>query len=317
MKLRQMVVWGAVILALGAVVYAGWQRQQTEMAGDGVSVVASFYPLAEFARQAGGEAAQVTTVVPSDAEPHEYEPTPQEVAKVYTADLFIYNGSGLDPWAERIAPDLIQKGIRGIHMSQLMPLLAGTGEAHEEGDEQAEEEASEYDPHFWLDPVLAQQQVEAIRDALVAVDPAHAADYKNNSDAYGAELRQLDQDYRQGLQSCARRDIVTSHAAFGYLAKRYGLSVTTIAGLSTEEEPSARRLSEIAQLAREKNIQYIFFETLVSPRLAQTVAAEIGAQTLVFNPIEGLTDNEQADGQDYLSVMRENLQNLRRALECK
>lgn len=310
MKSKIVIVLLVAVAVLGGLAYA-YQRRQHPAGQDGsVQVVASFYPLAEFTRHVGGNLVNVATVVPAGSEPHEYEPTPQELAQVYKAAVFIYNGSGVDPWAERIAPELKQKGIRVINMSDTVPLLSAPVV-------EGEEPESQFDPHFWLNPVLVQKQVEVIRDTLVAVDPAHASAYKAQSDVYREQLQKLDQDYRSGLASCTRRDIVTSHAAFGYLAKQYNLSVINITGISPEEEPSARALSEIAQLAREKNIQYIFFETLVSPKLAQTVASEIGAKTLVFNPLEGLTDEEQQAGKDYLSLMRDNLQNLRTALECR
>lgn len=300
MKIGSLVIVGLVFIFLGSLVYWGWQRQQVVTSHQGVQVVASFYPLAEFARQVGGELVRVTTVVPADSEPHEYEPTLQELAQVYNASLFIYNGSGVDPWAERIAGELTQKGVHVINISTTMPHLAAP-----------------VDPHFWLDPVLAQQQVAVISEALMTIDPGHVAIYEAQSDVYQEQLRMLDQEYRSGLQSCRRRDIVTSHAAFGYLATRYNLSVVTIAGLSPEEEPSARAVSEIAKTAKEKHIKYIFFETLVSPKLAQTVASEIGAQTLVFNPLEGVTDEERQADKNYLSLMRDNLQNLQIALECQ
>ncbi|MDP3997334.1 MAG: zinc ABC transporter substrate-binding protein [Candidatus Andersenbacteria bacterium] len=310
MKKTAILVSLFAIVILGGLFYIGWQRRGVNVSGQGVAVAASFYPWAEFARQVGGDLVRVTTVVPAGSEPHDYEPMPQEMAAVYDADIFIYNGSGIDPWAERVAPDLRQKGVRVINMSDTVSLLSAptvTGQPSE----------GQYDPHFWLDPVLVAKQIGVIRDALAAVDPAQAAVYGAQTDAYAAQLAALDREYRSGLQSCALREIVTSHAAFGYLARRYNLSVINIAGLSPEEEPSARTLSDIAQLARQKNIKYIFFETLVSPKLAQTVAAEIGAQTLVFNPLEGLTDAERQAGDSYISIMRDNLQNLRMALECQ
>jgi len=310
MRFTFLAAWLAVLLLLLGGAATVWQRQRAvvpALAGD-VLVAASFYPLAEFARQAGGGAVNVFTVVPSGSEPHDYEPTPQELVRVYAADVFLYNGGGIDPWAERIAPELRQRGVQVMDMSSsLQPEAAGDGY---QGPEVF------HDPHFWLDPVLAQEEVRIIAEALTAADSAHAAVFRQHSQAYQARLQRLDQDYRTGLASCARREVVTSHNVLGYVAARYALVPITIAGLSPDEEPSAQVLAEIAELARKKDIRFIFFETLVSSRLAQTVAAEIGAQTLVFNPLEGLTEAERQAGEDYLSVMRTNLQNLRIALEC-
>jgi zinc transport system substrate-binding protein len=307
---KSIVIALVVIVMFGGLAYWAWQRQAIMPNDERPQVVASFYPLAEFARQVGGDLVAVTTVVPADSEPHEYEPTPPQITKAYNAAVFIYNGSGVDPWAERIASELTQKGVLVINMSDTVALLSAPP-----ADEHDAEE-SPFDPHFWLDPVLVTEQVKIIRDVLTSVDPTNAPTYHRHSEAYQSKLHQLDQDYQTGLAACVRRDIVTSHAAFGYLAKRYNLSIINIAGISTEEEPSARRLSEIATLAKEKNIQYIFFETLVSPRLAQTIASEIGAQTLVFNPLEGLAYEQQQAGQDYVSVMEDNLRQLQTALEC-
>lgn len=300
-----------VVTAVGGFFISTKLRTDSLVPVDGrIRVAASFYPLAEFARQVGEDRVHVTTVVPADSEPHDYEPTPEELARVYTAAVFLYNGSGIDPWAERVAAEVERSGVHTINMSAQLPLLSAPA-----GEDRGQ--AQRFDPHTWLDPVLAQTQVTVIRDALIAVDPEHAPAYRSRAAAYHKRLQQLDEDFRSGLQLCARRDLVTSHAAFGYLAKRYDLSVLNIAGLSAEEEPSARRVSELARAAREKQIRYIFFETLVSPKLAQTLASEIGATTLVLNPLEGLSDEEQRSGKDYLSIMRDNLRHLRVALECQ
>ncbi len=263
-----------------------------------IHIVASFYPVAEFARQAGGSLVDVTTVTPAGVEPHEYEPTSQQVAAMYDADVFLYNGGGIDAWAERIALELEGRGVATVNMSKVVG-------------------ASVSDPHFWLDPVFAQAEVTLIKNAVMSVDPTHAADYTQNAEAYNAVLAALFADYTSGLAVCDNRTVVTSHDAFAYLAARYHFDTVAIAGLSPEEEPSAGRIAEIAELAKEKNIGYIFFETLVSPRLSQTVANEIGASTLVFNPLEGLTDDDIAAGKSYVSVMRENLSNLRTAMVCR
>ncbi len=273
-----------------------------------INVVASFYPLAHFAAQVGGDRVAVTNVTPAGAEPHDYEPTSQQVASFYGANLFVFNG-GVENWAVRLQPSLAQKGVRTLEMDTLIGTLLPPGDP--------EEKDAPFDPHFWLDPVLAQAQVEAIRAMLSTIDPAHADAYRANADAYIAKLQQLDQEYKTGLQSCQLHVAVTSHAAFAYLGKRYGFTQLPITGLSPDEEPSAGKLAEIAAQAKAQGIKYIFFETLVNPQLAETIAREIGAKTLVFNPLEGLTDQQIAAGENYLTVMRENLANLRIALQCR
>lgn len=277
-----------------------------------IQVVASFYPLAEFSQNVGGELVEVVNITPYGAEPHEYEPTPLDIGKIQNADLFIYNGEGQEPWAEKISEELKQKGLEVVEMTKEFTLM----ESEMESDQEEEEHEHGKDPHIWLDPSLASKQVELIRDALVHIDPENEALYTSNAKVYTEQLTALDQAFKEGLSNCKKQDIITSHAAFGYMTARYGLNQIGIAGLSTEEEPSARRLGEIAKLAEEKNIQYIFFEELVSPRLSETIAREVGAQTLVLNPVEGLTKNQIGGGENYITVMKANLDNLRIALEC-
>lgn len=264
-----------------------------------IHIVTSFYPLGEFARQVGGDLVDVSVIVPAGVEPHEYEPTPQDIASIYAADIFIANGAGIDTWATKIQSDVEIKGVKVIVMSRVLGFDADVD-----------------DPHFWLDPLLVQQQIVGIQKALMEVDVKNQERYTQNTEMYIQKLRDLDQSYRDDLRICDNKMIMTSHNAFGYIAKRYQFETLSITGLSPESEPSTRQLADLATLARQKNMHYIFFETLVSPRLAQTLANEIGAQTLVFNPLEGLTDEEVAEGKNYIIVMEENLNNLQLAMNC-
>lgn len=296
------------ILILTLAIVSIWlflRSDRTNFSTDVVTVVTSFYPLAEFAQAVGSDYAQVINITRAGVEPHDYEPSPRDIATSYTGDIFIFNGGGLDPWAEKIQSKLIQQGVLVINMTENLELMK-----MREGIEGT-------DPHIWLDPVFAQQEVMIIRDAFKKVDPQSSETYEANAAKYISRLSTLDQKFRSDLATCTSRDVVTSHDAFHYVAKRYDFNVIPIAGLSPEAEPSTKKIAEIANVAREKNIQYIFFETLVSPKLAETIASEIGAQTLVFNPIEGLTEEELAAGKNYLSVMEENLENLKKALQCQ
>lgn len=308
MRAKHVVIIAIVLAALAAVVILRRGAvQPTLTATDSVSVVATFYPLAEFARLVGGDRVAVATVVPAGVEPHEFEPTPQVIAHIAAADIFIVNGGGIDAWASALAPSLQERGVRVLIMAPLMDAdaLPATGDD------------SAVDGHFWLSPVLAQRLVDAIRDALIAGDPAHADEYRSRTNAYRSELAALDRAYVDGLQSCAIRTAVTSHAAFAYLARAYSFEQLAIAGLSPDAEPSAGALAEIATVAQSRGVRYIFFETLASPKIAEALARAIGAKTLVFNPLEGLTDAEISRGASYLSVMRENLASLRTAMACR
>ncbi|MBI4288379.1 MAG: zinc ABC transporter substrate-binding protein [Chloroflexi bacterium] len=274
-----------------------------------VNVVASFYPLYDAARQVGGDKASVSNLVPAGTEPHDFEPTPRDIATLTKARLVVYNGAGFEEWMERVLPDLKKAGVLAVSATQTTELLQ-----MEDEDDPSKKVP---DPHVWLDPVRMQRIVNAIKDAYVQVDPANRAFYEANAAAYVSKLDALDKSYQATLSKYSIKTIVTSHNAFGYLARRYGIDVIFISGLSPEAEPSPRKLAEITRLARERGVKYIFFESLVSPRLAETVAKEVGAQTLVLNPIEGLSDQEIAGGKSYITVMQDNLANLKTALEAQ
>jgi zinc transport system substrate-binding protein len=262
-----------------------------------ISVVTSFYPLYFMAGEIGKERVDVKNMTPVGVEPHDYEPTARDIMDIENSRLVILNGRSFESWGEKVKTDLKESGV--------VVTEAGEGLFSEE------------DSHVWLSPDLAKRQATAVLAGLIRVDPDNAEFYTENSRVLNEKLTMLQGDYLSGLSQCQRKDFVTSHDAFGYLAKEFDLNQVAIAGLSPDEEPSTKQLVEITKLAEEKNLKYIFFETLVSPKLSETVAQEIGAKTLVLDPIEGISDNDTNLGKDYLSLMRENLTNLRIALECK
>ncbi len=266
--------------------------------------VASFYPLYALTRQVAGEHAEVLSLVPSGVEPHDWEPSPQDLKRIGRARLLVYNGAGLEPWVAKLQRDGVLKDAVVVRASEGLPLIVPEGSAKP-------------DPHVWLDPVYAQSIVRAIADGLVKADPARAATYKEKANAALQRLQSLDDAFSSGLRDCSRHEIVVAHSAFAYLGKRYGLTVVPIMGMAPESEPSPAQLAAIVKFAREKKVKYIFTEPLVSPKLAETLAREADAKTLVLNPIEGITAAEQAAGKDYVALMEENLKNLRTALGCR
>lgn len=282
--------------------------------GDRLGVAASFYPLAHFAEKAGGEDVEVFMITPPGAGSHDFEPTPRDMRRVRGSALFIYNGAGLDPWAQRVAPALRDSGVRTLEMTSRFTLMSAVEE--DEHDEDGHEHEGG-DPHIWLDPLMAAEEVLLIGEELSAADPARAAIYRSRSAVYADLLRGLHKEFEEGLADCARREMIVAHDAFRYLARRYGLEVTPVVGVFSGEEPSPRRMAEITRLAREKSIRYIFFEPLSSPKVAETIARETGAEVLELNPVEGLTMEEEAQGKDYISIMRSNLANIRKALQCR
>lgn len=300
-----------LVAALAAVVLAGvlvWPIKKempsvSQMKREKkLSIVVTFYPLQEFARAVGGDAVFVESIVPFGVEPHDYEPTPQDIASIYQSDIFLLNGAGIDAWAEKIRPELEKRGIKVLQMSEVIGFLSSDPVT---------------DPHFWLDPMWAQKEVEAIRDVLTARDPTHAEIYKQNTNNYFTELANLDLAYGNGLRKCKTHTIVTSHNAFIYLAKRYGFEIISTGGFSEEMEVSPRVLSETIEKMRAQDLRYVFFAPLDSPKAAETIAKEAGAKTIMFNPVEGLTEKEKQMGKNYLSIMRENLNNLQTAMQCQ
>ncbi len=296
----------AALIILGAIVFI-FAKQPTPapVSGQKIQVVASFYPLYYFASQIGGDKAEVANITPSGGEPHDYEPTAGDLIEIENSRLLIINGFGLEAWGDDIK--------KNLDPAKTALVTASDGIISHQLTEEGE---TMIDPHVWLSPELAKTIVDNIAAGFIKVDPANELYYQNNATQLKNKLDQLDAAYRTGLKNCQLKDIVTSHAAFGYLAQAYGLNQIAIAGLSPDAEPSPAQLADIVKQARADNIKYIFFESLVSPKLSQTIATEIGAQTLVFNPLEGLTKDELAGGQDYFTEMQNNLTNLETALQC-
>jgi zinc transport system substrate-binding protein len=263
-------------------------------AADRKQVVAAFYPMAWVAQQVGDGRVQVSNLTPTGAEPHDLELNPDQLDHLLDADLAVVMGKGFQPAVEDAT------GQRdGVTLRILDELPTKPG-----------------DPHVWLDPVLMRKVVALVQSALTKADPKGAAVYAHNAKVLDAKLQALDARYRDGLASCARHEIVTGHEAFGYLARRYGLQQQGVAGLAPDSEPDPKRIAQLADLVTRDGVTTVFTESLVSPRLAQTLAREAGVHTAVLNPLEGLTDKERARGDDYLTVMDANLAKLRTALGC-
>jgi zinc transport system substrate-binding protein len=267
----------------------------------------------EFSRQVGGEHADVVALIPPGAEPHDWEPSAKDMALIKDADVFVYNGI-VEGWAEQALSSASSDHRVVVEASKGIELMEGLPEEEEEGHDHEDEEGHVLDPHLWLDPVMAQKEVASIQAAFEQADPANKDDYKSNAEAYITKLKELDAAYQKGLADVKHKEFVTQHAAFGYLAKQYGLTQVPIAGLSPEQEPSPDQLADIVKFAKEHQVQTIFFETLVDPKVAKTVADEIGAKTDVLNPIEGLTDEDKKNNLDYIGIMMNNLEALKKAL---
>ncbi len=280
--------------------------------GEKLQVMASFYPMYDFAQKIGGDCVTVTDMVPAGTEPHDWEPAAKDIAGLENADVFVYSGAGLEYWAEDILQNIQNKDLVTVEASEGITLLT----AEEEGSHEAEDghDHGSYDPHVWLDPMKAKEEMANIRDAFSAADPAHAADYEANYQENAEKLDALDTKYRETLDKCSKKEIVVSHEAFGYLCSAYDITQMGIEGLMPDSEPDPARMAEITDFVREHDVRVIFSEELVSEKVAQTIAKETGAEVETLNPLEGLSEAELAAGADYFSVMEDNLTKLAAAL---
>lgn len=303
MNKRYLAVFLIIVVAILAITKNYFTSQTQIMPSDKPGVVVSFYPLAFLASRIGGDFINLTNITPAGIEPHDFEPTARDIAKIYQSKLFISNGGDIDKWADKLRPNLEAQGIATIDMM------------FETRDVLPNPET--FDPHLWLDPKIMSNEADIIANALIKIDGIHAEEYNKNKEKLKNDLAELDQTYQSGLSNCQVREIITSHDAFGYLASRYNFTVSHILGISPEEDPSPKKIAEIANLARNKNIKYIFFETMVSSKLAQTIASEVGATTLVLDPIEGLLEQDSKNNQDYITIMKNNLTNLKTAMVCQ
>jgi zinc transport system substrate-binding protein len=289
------------------------EEKQVESDSKKLKVMTSFYPMYDFAQKVGGDKVEVTNMVPAGTEPHDWEPAATDIAQMEESDVFVYNGAGMEHWTEDVLDSLDNKELTVTEASKCLELMEG--HAHDEdGEDEHEEEGAGYDPHVWLSPMNAKAEMENIKNALAEADPENKEYYTKNYEKYAAEFDKLDTHYKTGLADTKSRDVIAAHEAFGYLCKAYGLNQVGIEGLSPDSEPDPARMSEIIQFAKENQVKTIFFEELVSPKVAETIADEIGAKTEVLHPLEGLSDEELKSGEDYFSVMEANLETLKEAL---
>ena len=339
----------AVILAVSTGItdiVTGQSQQQPVPPSNNMNklrVIASFFPLYDFARNVGGDRADVSVMVPAGIEPHDWEPTPRDILDAENADMIVYNGAGFESWVSGINARFVVDTSRGIE------LMESGEEIHEEeqGGQQATNMTtavtptsaaianntatassaqegvgavpaeSNLDPHIWLDPVLAKKQVETIRDGFVQIDPANSDYYHQNAQRYIAELDSLDSFIRSELSNCTLNDFIAFHDSFSYFANRYNLTQHSVHGISPEGDILPQRIQEIKDLAAVHGINVIYAEDLVDPRLANVIAGEIpNGQVLVLSPIEGLDREEMEQGLGYIDKMRDNVENLKVGLKC-
>jgi zinc transport system substrate-binding protein len=294
---------GAIVIAAAIVATSSQHQLPASGEAEKVKVVASFFPLYDFAKHVGRDKAEVSVMIPAGIEPHDWEPRPRDIVDAEKADLVVYNGAGFESWVSDLNSETKVDTSKGILLVKGEP-REGHGDAG-------------LDPHIWLDPLNAKTQVRAIRDGLVQVDPKNADYYNHNAEQYMKDLDSLDALIRSDLSKCERKDFIAFHSAFSYFSNRYGLVQHSIQGVSPEGEVLPQRIQEIKQQATDLGIQVIYAEELVDPRLANVIANEIpNGRVLVLSPIEGWEEDEIQQGLGYIDKMKENVENLKVGLKC-
>ncbi len=324
---KAIVLWGLILLIISLTGCSGTSDQEaTGPVGDDVLVYATIYPVCDFATQVCGDKARVLQLVPDGVEPHDWEPSPKDMVNLQRADVIIYNGAGMETWVQKVLNNLKKEGPVPVDCSSGIELLhvdthlntdayAPGEDANSQNDGHMHDPST--DPHIWLDPHNASLMVDNILQGMQKADPDNAAYYSDNARQYQERLNDLDKKYAETLDGATVRKFIVSHAAFGYLAHRYNLEQVAIRGISPDADPSPARMTEIIDTAQQAGVKYIFFESLVSPRVSEVIAREAGAETLVLNPLGGITPEERQAGKDYLIVMEENLKHLSQALGVK
>lgn len=295
-------------------------------------VYTTIFPIYDFTRTIGGEYISVKSIIPPGAEAHDFEPSPKDMAALYEADLFIYNGAGLETWVENALKNIDKSKTTTIEAARGISMLDGNHEHSHEEEEQLHNEEHAYegnehthgeeehdhlgvDPHVWLDPLRAKKLAENIYLALAETDPTHKDEYKNNYEQLTSELESLHSSYESAVAEAEKHEFVVSHAAFTYMADRYHLEQIAISGLSPSDEPTQKELKELITLIEERNIKYIAFEELVENRIARTIQKETDTEGVILNPIENVTKEQFDNGVTYIDIMKENLETLKKVLE--
>ncbi len=302
------------------------QSQNQKTKSSKLKVVTTIFPLYEMAKNIGGENAEVSSILPPGVEAHAFEPKPSDIARINEADIFVYTGKFMEPWAEDIIKSVTNKNLIVVDASTGIAMnKEEEGDEHEHeaevknhADEEAGHEHGGVDPHIWLDFDNAKVMTENIKRGFIQKNPENKTLFEGTAREYASKLTGLDTAYRQTLATCKSKTIVYGgHYAFGYLAKKYGLVYLAAQGLAPDAEPTAKDLASLVDQIKKENIGYIFYEELASPKIAETIAGETKAKMLLLHAVHNLTKDERAQGRTFLSIMTSNLESLKTGLDCK
>jgi len=284
-------------------------QEDTQPKSNKLKVVTTFYPMYDFTKNVAGDKAEITMLLEAGTDTHGYEPSAKEVTAISDADVFIYNSEEMEVWVPSVLDSIDTENTVVVNASEGISLLEST-----EDPDEHEAEEHEVDPHIWLDPVRAQEEVSNIKEGLIAADPENKEMYETNAIDYNEKLQALDQEFEIAFSDATKRTFVTQHAAFAYLADRYNLEQVSIAGISTEQEPSPAKLAELQDYVKENDINYIYYAEASSSQIAETLANETGTELEILNPIEGITTEDQEKGIDYIQLMKNNLAALQKSI---
>lgn len=283
------------------------KENKSDQSSEGkIKIYTSIYPLYDFAKKVGGDKVEVTNLVPAGTEPHDWEISTSDIVNLEKADMLIYNGAGIENWTDKVIDTLENKDIIYVKTSEGLDIHK-VGEEASSNKEDGHSHGS-FDPHTWLSINNAKEEMKNIKDALVKYDPESAKYYEDNYEKYSQKFDELDKKYSDTLDPIKNKTIIVAHEAFGYLCSDHDINQEGIEGLTPDSEPDPARMSEIIKFAKDNNVKTIFFEELVSPKVAETIAKEINAKTEVLNPLEGLSEEQINNGEDYFSVMENNLE---------
>jgi zinc transport system substrate-binding protein len=325
--MKRSIVSVSMICLLLSLIFLSCQQREPGLAGDKtIKVVTTLFPVYDFAKNVGGKRVQVELLVPPGMEPHSFEPKPGDIRKIGDADVFMYTGKFMEPWIEDVLKGVSNKNLLVIDTSMGIVLSEDRDpvENHKH-DKNSEDELGHHheqngkDPHIWLDFSNAQTMVENILNGFIAKDPANRDEYVKNAEAYSAQLSRLDRQFHDARASCKKDMIIHGgHFAFGYLARRYHLQyLSAYRGFSPNAEPTPGNIIQLIKNLRNHHLNYIFFEELVSPNVSETIARETGAKLLMLHGAHNISRNEWEQNVTFISLMENNLKNLRIGLECQ
>jgi zinc transport system substrate-binding protein len=324
MKIR---IVPCIILSLLFFIAGNACQRQEQKAGKAkqLNVVTTLFPLYDFTKNIAGDKVSVTLLLPPGVEAHSFEPKAGDMLRVNGTDLFIFTGKFMEPWADGLLKGVDNKGLLVVDASTGITLMEGEDKHHDHGHGKGEKHGKEsndhhgkIDPHLWLDFANAQKIVDNILAALITRDPAGKDMYTQNAEAYKAKLVDLDRRYKETFLTCKKNIFIHGgHFAFNYLAKRYNLVYISAYHGSPDAEPTPKRLITLKKKMQENNIQYVYYEELIAPRVAEVLAKETGATLLKLHGAHNISKEEFEKGVSFLSLMEGNLKNLKAGLECQ